>query len=63
MLQQGDLDLEAIGIPAQTRGSHDTMQPGEITESMAAPVRPSSANTNFAGGACGWCVRIGHAGS
>ncbi len=32
----------------------DTMQPGEISESSASPLRPSSANTNFAGGACGW---------
>ena len=31
----------------------DTMQPGEISESSASPRRPSSANTNFAGGACG----------
>ena len=33
----------------------ETMQPGEITESSAWPQRlPASANTNFAGGACGW---------
>ena len=33
----------------------ETMQPGEMTESSAWPQRlPASANTNFAGGACGW---------
>ena len=32
----------------------ETMQPGEMTESSAWPQRwPISANTNFAGGACG----------
>ena len=31
----------------------DTMQPCEISESCASPRRQSSANTNFAGGACG----------
>src|SRR5436190_1670809 len=33
----------------------ETMHPGEMTESTACPHRsPTSANTNFAGGACGW---------
>ncbi len=33
----------------------ETMQPGEMIESRAWPQRrPSSANTNLAGGACGW---------
>ena len=32
----------------------EMMQPGETTESSAWPHRrPDSANTNFAGGACG----------
>ena len=40
------------------------MHPAEITESSAWPHRrPSSANTNFAGGAWTWFVRSGHSGS
>jgi NAD(P)-dependent dehydrogenase (short-subunit alcohol dehydrogenase family) len=42
----------------------EMMQPAEISESSASPERrPSSAKTNFAGGACTWCVRTGHSGS
>ena len=42
----------------------EMMQPLEMIESSAWPQRrPSSANTNFAGGACGWYVRSGHSGS
>ena len=53
----GQSTLPVIVLP-------DTMQPGEITESSAWPHRPPvSANTNLAGGACGWCVRSGHSGS
>ena len=42
----------------------EMMQPAEMIESSAWPHRrPSSAKTNFAGGACGWCVRSGQSGS
>src|SRR5579862_5711482 len=41
----------------------DTMHPFETIESSAVPVRPDSANTNFAGGYWRWCVRIGHSSS
>src|ERR1700756_4093129 len=41
----------------------ETMQPFETMESSAVPVRPASAKTNFAGGYCRWCVRIGHSSS
>ena len=42
----------------------EMMQPAEMMESSAWPHRrPSSANTNFAGGAWGWWVRSGHSGS
>jgi hypothetical protein len=41
----------------------ETMHPIEMRESMANPLRPSSLNTNFAGGNCGWYVRSGHSGS
>ena len=53
----GHSTLPAILLP-------ETMQPAEMIESSACPQRrPSSANTNFAGGACTWCVRSGHSGS
>src|SRR3984957_1050899 len=38
----------------------ETMQPFETMESRALPMRSFSAKTNFAGGYCRWCVRIGH---
>ena len=41
----------------------DTMHPAETMESMAVPVRPASANTNFAGGYWRWWVRIGQSAS
>ena len=42
----------------------EMIQPLEMIESSACPHRvPSSAKTNFAGGACGWYVRSGHSGS
>src|SRR5579864_2868017 len=41
----------------------ETMHPLETMESSAVPVRPDSANTNFAGGYCRWWVRIGHCSS
>src|SRR5947207_9127430 len=37
----------------------EMMQPEDTMESSAVPVRPGSANTNFAGGYCRWWVRIG----
>ena len=35
------------------------MQPLATIESIAVPRRPSSSNTNFAGGSCSWYVQIG----
>ena len=53
----GQSTLPRIELP-------EMMQPAEIIESSDVPQRrPSSAKTNFAGGACTWCVRIGHSGS
>src|SRR5689334_4139562 len=39
----------------------EMMQPEEITELIAIPVRPGSPKTNLAGGYCRWWVRMGHA--
>ena len=53
----GHSTLPVIRLP-------EMMQPAEMIESSAWPQRlPSSAKTNFAGGACTWCVRTGHSGS
>src|SRR5215469_14769084 len=41
----------------------ETIQPADTIESRAVPVRPGSAKTNFAGGYCRWCVRIGQSSS
>src|SRR5690242_4137582 len=39
----------------------EMMHPMETMESCASPVRPGSLKTNFAGGYCRMCVRMGHA--
>ena len=39
----------------------ETMQPAEMTELMAMPVRPGSPKTNLAGGYCRGRVRMGQA--
>ena len=41
----------------------ETMQPIDTSDCAAVPRRPSSSNTNLAGGNCGWYVRSGHSGS
>ena len=37
----------------------ETTTPAHTIEFIAAPVRPSSSKTNFAGGSCSGQVRIG----
>src|SRR5271165_2027596 len=37
----------------------ETIQPADIVELIAMPVRPGSPKTNFAGGYCRTLVRIG----
>jgi hypothetical protein len=50
----GQSTLPVIRLP-------EMMQPAEMIESSACPQRrPSSAKTNFAGGAWIWFVRSGH---
>src|ERR1700733_14005605 len=39
----------------------ETMQPAEMTELIAMPVRPGSPKTNLAGGYCRWRGRMGQA--
>src|SRR5215471_18289434 len=65
--------LESTSLKELTRTSGEStefcttppemMQPEETNESSECPMRAASANTNFAGGYCRWCVRIGHASS
>src|SRR5215471_20383853 len=65
--------LESTSLKELTRTSGDNtefctappemMQPEETSESSEWPMRAASANTNFAGGYCLWCVRIGQASS
>ncbi len=51
---------DPVAVNAHVRAQHaavtrlpEMMQPGEMIESSASPRRLFSANTNFAGGACG----------